>query len=196
MINENNKLVSNHIKDYAMSMLARSVCDVTFSEISKPYVHDMAISQIVSSLELLIKSKLIEIDPLCIFNENITLIDWNEENNLLNLKTKSYMELPKILKDKLSIVVNESIYKELGLKRNRAIHLGNLTTENQTEYVLKSVFEFILPLSISIGIDIEPFFLFLQEWDEVLFEGYLLEQIELFKINVPKNLKNKIESYV
>jgi hypothetical protein len=195
MINENNKLVSNYIKDYAMSMLARSVYDVTFSEYGKPYAHDMAISQMVSSLELLIKSKLIETDPFCIFNENITSIDWNDENILLNLKTKAYMELPKILKDKLSIIVDESIYKELGMKRNRAIHLGNLTIENKTEYVLKSVFEFILPLIMSMEIEIEPFFIFLGEWDEVLFDGYLLEQIELFKINVPKNLKNKIESY-
>lgn len=195
MTDENNKLISNHIKDYAMSMLARSVCDVVFSETSKPFAHDMAISQITSSLELLIKSKLIEIDPLCIFKRNFTLANWSDEETLLSSKTKSYMELPDILKDKLSIVVNESIYNELGMKRNRAIHLGNLTTENQTEYVLKSVFEFILPLIMSIGIEIESFFLFLREWDEVIFEGYLLEQIELHKIKVPKNLNNKIEYY-
>jgi hypothetical protein len=187
-----NSKVSKNMQNIGLSMLARSVCDVTFSQHTKPFSHLIAVPQIVNALEIIIKSKLIEIDPFCIFEDSprLTKLDWEDSEVLLVLKTKRFIDLPKLVKEKLSINIDIEKYTELGKKRNMVTHIGLPVGEDLDYFVLENVFNFILPCLTSIAIDVDSFYDFLYEWDDVIFDGYLNEKLMEYNISIPEQLLN------
>lgn len=189
----NKRLVSSKILNFALNLLARSVCDATFSEQSKPCVHQLSIVSTANALELILKSKIIELNPELIFID--ANFDFNNatDRTICREGTVNYSILPKILK-KIGINIKMKRFRELGKKRNQIVHLGLSLESNYTCEVLRYAFELVLPAAIELYGKkcLEIFIEYLREWDEVILEGYLQEQLEINKIIVNKLILNAL----
>lgn len=194
-----NNEIANQIKKLSLNILARSVHDVTFSEYTKDDAHSMAIYQAGIGAELLIKAKLISINP------NLVFVKFPEEVNRLDdliisdYKTIQFSELLRVLS---SVVKFKSDYEVEFTKfiklRNLSLHLGynNIKVNAQFE-VLHFVFECLIPLMYEVDYFNECEFVNIMSlWDEVMIsDAYLVGVLQEQKINTSEKLMKELLKY-
>jgi len=141
--------VAKHMKEFGLSLLGRSIKDVTFSEMLNPYVHAMAVVTCAQAAEIIIKARIVEEHPLLIF----TKLPRPDPSSLLDVgslmaegRTLTYDELPDALWATTGYrVANRSQFDEFGKLRNVIMHFAVPNTELD-DAVLRFAFVVIEPL--------------------------------------------------
>lgn len=68
-MNPDAKLISQHMKEFGLSLLGRALVDVTFSEMLYPFAHAMGVTRCAHAAEIIIKARIAEEHPLLIFTK-------------------------------------------------------------------------------------------------------------------------------
>ena len=94
--------ISEHMRDFGLSLLARGVVDATFSEYYNPSAHAISVAICSQAAEILIKARIAQEHPLLIFSKLPKLKNINDRNlELQDLfehgRTLMYSELPDLL---------------------------------------------------------------------------------------------------
>jgi hypothetical protein len=68
-VHPDTRKIAEHMREFGLALLGRSLEDVTFSEMLSPYVHAMGVVTCAHSAEIIIKARIAEEHPLLIFNK-------------------------------------------------------------------------------------------------------------------------------
>lgn len=116
-----------HVKEFGIHVLSKAIRGVTFSEYGDPFAHALSVIQAAHAAELVLKAKLLELDPNSIFNTSKVDSTRNEEDFFLllqkNEKSLSYSVLPRKLESLGLKLDNVEKYYEFGVLRNKVAHL-------------------------------------------------------------------------
>ncbi len=188
-----NELIAAGMHDLSNFLLGKAIYDVTFSEMCRPFVNHLAIIHAVHGAEILIKGKLVAIDPAIIFERKDVEAYYTKGKDLSKLidkgRTEPYSRLPNLLYRHIKYKIpDKNFFLEMGIKRNRIIHMG-LREEDPCKLVLEYLFHVVDPIAWDLWN--ESFVTYSGEYDDVIIaEGYLQEQLLNYKIQVhPKTAK-------
>lgn len=148
----------------SFSLLAKSITYATFSEMMNPGGHDQALAMIVQSLEIFMKAKL--------YNKNKDIIFLKKNDK----KTVNIRMLPKMFEDELGIKIDSSAFIEAVDERNKIVHQG-LVISNPG-MVLQLAFNVFIPVLEKYYKDELDSLLNYYFYDDAIFEGYVLEQLD------------------
>lgn len=143
------KKVAAHMKEFGLSLLGRSIKDVTFSEMLSPYAHAMAVVTCAQAAEIIIKARISEEHPLLIFSK----LPKPEPTKLLDIgalmvggRTLAYEELPRALWAATGYcIANLDQYDEFGKLRNTITHFA-VPDVDLSDAVLGFAFKVVEPM--------------------------------------------------
>jgi hypothetical protein len=170
-------------KNIALSIFARAIVDTTFSEYASPYSHTMAFMLLVSAYENYFKIKLFNKDPKLVFKNY-------KKDNLGN--SVNFDEIEIIVREQFNYYLNKDILDKAKKERNKLFHFAEY--EISAEFGLRFLFELIIPfIEQEFPNDLEKIFEYMEWYDECVFEGYLIEQLEQYNILYSSLIKRKFE---
>jgi len=168
------------MQEYALSLLGRAVCDVTFSEMSRPYAHAMAVTLAAQGAEIALKARIAEQHPLLVFSE---LPKTSSTNGRLSVKelfsagrTYQFADLPERLWATTGHRMGAADrFREFGKLRNQIMHFAVPATDLSSE-TLRFIFEVVEPLLNDFWDEsVVPY---AEQFDEAVTEGYLQERLK------------------
>lgn len=116
-----------HVKEFSIHVLSKAIRGLTFSEYGDPFAHAFAVIQAAHAAELVLKAKLLELDPTSIFNFKRDDSSRYEKDFFLllqkNEKSLNYSVLPRKLESLGLKLDNVDKYYEFGILRNKVAHL-------------------------------------------------------------------------
>ena len=143
--------ISEHMRDFGLSLLARGVVDATFSEYGNPSAHAISVAICSQAAEILIKARIAQEHPLLIFSKLPKLKNISDRNlELQDLfehgRTLMYSELPDLLWATTGYrVANLERYISYGSLRNCVVHFG-IPNSNLSEETYHFAFEVMEPM--------------------------------------------------
>jgi hypothetical protein len=176
--------IVKNTEDYALSLLARSVVDLTFSEMMKPYAHPTAFVLVIQSLEIFLKSRLFSNDPSLVFVPG-------EEIDFLSSHTISIHECLNKSRNELRLEKYLKKVKNLISTRNNFVHFGVKVYDVNTdkEIIDFIVSDYLLMLYNEYPESYKTLKKYLFDWDECVFENYFFERVNGLGITIPDYLK-------
>jgi hypothetical protein len=148
----------------------------------------MAVVWVVQSFELFLKAKIFDKSPYSVFPNKSRDIDFINDNSI-NIHL-----LPQIFKKLFNIDVNKKQFEKIIKIRNSLTHFGITWTDFSYE-ALKFIFDVFIPiLEKDFPNDLNHLMNCLGYRDEGIFEWYLIEQLDLHKIQYSIFIKNKFIS--
>lgn len=169
------------MRQFGLAILGRAVYDVTFSEMSRPYAHAMAVGHAAHGAEIVIKARIAQEHPLLIFNNLPKSTTTRGQLTIAELfqhgRTIQFHELPEVLWATTGIRLEKAEkFKAFGNLRNTIIHFAAPNANLRCE-TLHFCFDVMEPLVQQFWS--ESLFYYAGEWDEVtVADGYLIEQLE------------------
>ncbi len=179
----NNKIeITNNNSEIMLAILAQSTINIIFSECAKPFVHTTSFMLATSACENYFKAKLFEIDYKIIFTKAQSV----EKRG----KSISLSGIPPLLKKYFDYNIDANFFKDICLKRNELFHFASGVIDSST--TLKLLFGVVIPfLEKYFPKDLHTYFDYLSEYDDAIFENYLIEQLDLHNIGYSKTIDNK-----
>lgn len=182
------------MRDFGLSLFGRSLNDATFSELSKPYTHAVAVVTAAHAGEILLKARIAEEHPLLIFK---SLPTSSTTDSFLDLEaliksgqSYGYDQLPELLWASTGIRVEHlETYREFGKLRNSITHFAvpNVDLPAQT---LQYCIQVIYPLVRRFW-DVLPL-RYAEDWyEDIVDEGYL--EYSLVRNSVPISAELRAE---
>jgi hypothetical protein len=182
------RLVAHHMKEFGLSMLGRAIYDVTFSELSAPFAHALAVVHGAHGAEIVLKARIAEEHPLLMFSKlpkqstttgNLTIAELFEHG-----RSFDYYDLPDLLWAATGHRMERlDDFKKFGELRNQIVHLA-VPEIDLVKTTLSFCIEVMEPILDNFWK--ESAIPYAEQWDDALVsDGYLLEQIELCKITIP-----------
>lgn len=180
--------ISNHITEYSLNILSRSIIDASFSEYPNGFSHSMALVWAIQMLELFIKSK--------IFKKDKTLIFKNNNIDFFDTKTINIYKAIRLFKELFNIKIDEKEVEKIINKRNQLVHfwINDHDYSENSKIVLKFIFEIIMPiLEENYKNDLEYVFDWLYHRDEYIFwnDDWFIELLESYEIKFSKLIRKK-----
>lgn len=189
--------ISEHMRDYGLSVLGRALVDVVFAEMMKPYAHATAVALAAHAAEILIKARIADEHPLLIFTKvprsSTTPNELTVDELLVHGQTLGYAELPERLWATTGYRLRHADqFLAFGDPRNRVMHFA-VPPVRLAPDVLRFIVEVMEPAIDDFwGASVLPH---AETWDDVVAEGYLQEQLIRGKIKVPKKLRAALSEY-
>lgn len=183
--------VSEHMRQFGLAILGRAVYDVTFSEMSRPFAHAMAVGHAAHGAEIVIKARIAQEHPLLIFNNlpksttttgHLTISELFQHG-----RTIQFHELPEVLWATTGVRLEKADkFKAFGNLRNTIIHFAAPNADLACE-TLRFCFDVIEPLVQKFWS--ESLFYYAEEWDEVtVADGCLTEQLERCDVEITQEM--------
>ncbi len=143
--------ISDHMKEFGLSLFGRALSDSTFSEMTAPYNHAVALTVAAQAAEILIKAKIAQEHPLLIFKKFPSSASTPDALSVTELfehgLSHNYDSLPEILWAATGQRLHElHLFKEFGKLRNTIVHFAvpNINLGGTTlEFCIKCLFPFI-----------------------------------------------------
>ncbi len=185
------KDIWKNMKEFSYNILGRAIYDSTFSEMTKPFAHTLAVIHAAHGTEILIKARIAQEHPLLIFKKlpkpNRGKPPTKLDFDALFEKGISYMynELPELLWASTGYQMSKDAiidYSSFFNLRNGLVHFS----ANEVDAAAKTL-KFIFEVVDTLAWDFwgETFVEYAEEWDDVIIsEGFLLEQLKDLKISV------------
>lgn len=180
------------MREFGLAILGRAVCDVTFSEMTKPFAHAMAVGHAAHGAELVLKARIAQEHPLLIFSDLPRSTSTPGELTMAELfehgRTAQFHDLPELLWATTGIrMARTDQYQQFGRLRNAIIHFAAPAIDLACE-TLCFVFQVMEPL-------VEEFWQAsivnnAEEWDcAIIQDGYLEEQLRRCGIAIDGHLR-------
>jgi len=194
-MHQDTKQVAAHMKEFAFNILGRAIYDATYSEMMRPFAHVLSVVHAAHGAEILIKSRIAEEHPLLIFSaypkSKTTDSLLTMEELFKHGRTLTYSELPEVLWATTGYRMKEvDEFLKFGALRNGLVHFAAPTFNAATE-TLRFTFEVVDPIARDIWG--ETFIEYAGYWDEVIFEGHLMEQLEDAAIQLHPETRKMLE---
>ena len=168
--------------DIMLAIFAKTTINCTFSECMNSYSHTMSFMLINSAYENYFKAKLFSLDPKIVFPEY--------ESASKTGKSINFDKISQLLEEKFKYKVNNNFIEQVKKERNKLFHFAEY--EINPKESLKILFEIIIPfLEKYYPDELEMYFEYLGNFDEAIFENYLIEQLKQHNIKYSKLIKNK-----
>ena len=185
-----------HMKQFGLCLLGRAVADSSCSEMMRPFAHASAVTMAAQAAEILIKAKVSEKSPLLIFAKLPPVPHQDRELSLEDLfesaKSHMYDELPNLLWAATGLrIPNLPEYKSFGKLRNKIMHFAVPEAE-LTERTLSFAVSVMEPMVRDFWS--ESAIAYAEDYDEVIGEGYLEEQLVRFGIPIDRELQTLFSS--
>lgn len=177
--------VAEHMRGFALTVLGRAAYDVTFSEMTRPFAHAMAVTLAAHGAEIAVKARIAEQHPLLIFAQlpkaNSTDSQLTIKELLTTGRTLMFSELPERLWATTGYRMKSAErFQEFGALRNQIMHFA-LPSQDFSATTLRFLFEVVEPLVNDFWQ--ESIIPYAEEYDEVIAaEGYLQEQLQRLSV--------------
>jgi hypothetical protein len=138
------------MREFGMAILGRAAYDLTFSEMTAPYKHAMAIGHAAHGAEIVIKARIAQEHPLLLFTQLPKSTSAEDQLTIVQLfeygRTIPYNELPETLWATTGIRLKRlKQFHDFGKLRNTIIHFAVPDTDYQGE-AIRFLFEIMEPL--------------------------------------------------
>ncbi|MFZ0818171.1 MAG: hypothetical protein WAM78_21775 [Candidatus Sulfotelmatobacter sp.] len=179
--------IAEHMKDFGLCLLGRSVVDVAFAEIMNPYSHAMGAIRCAHAAEIIIKARIAEEHPLLIFAKLPKPTP--ESNDLLSInelldegRTLMYNELPDALWAATGYRIPDlKRFQDFGKRRNMLTHLAVPPEVDLPRETLGFAFQVMQPMINDFWKS--DIFEYIGQYDpDANEDGYIYEQLEMYKI--------------
>lgn len=181
--------VAEHMRGFALTVLGRAAYDVTFSEMTRPFAHAMAVTLAAHGAEIAVKARIAEQHPLLIFAQ---LPKANSTDSQLTIKelltagrTLMFSELPERLWATTGYRMQSADrFQEFGALRNQIMHFA-VPSQDFSATTLRFLFEVVEPMVNDFWK--ESIIPYAEEYDEVIAaEGYLPERLQRLDVRPTK----------
>ena len=197
MKNESDVLkLIRHMRELGLMTLGRAACEVTFSEMMRPYAHALAVGIAAHGAEIVLKSRIAEKDPLAIFKtipKTSAMAGQPAIEELLEYgRTIQYSDIPRVMLTTVGIEMKRvEQYLQFGRLRYRVLHLG-APDADYSAATHKFIFEVMEPLVNEFWNEsIVPY---VGEYDETaISDGYLTEVLNNCGVKVSEGLQARLE---
>jgi hypothetical protein len=144
--------ISDHMKEFGLTLFGRAISDSTFSEMTAPYNHAVALTVAAQAAEILIKARIAQEHPLLIFKKFPSSASTPDALSVTELfdqgQSHTYESLPEILWASTGLRLRElHLFREFGKLRNTIVHFAvpNVDLGATTlEFCTACLFPFIL----------------------------------------------------
>lgn len=184
--------VAAHMRDFGLCLLGRAVADATCSEMMRQYAHASAVTMAGQAAEIIIKAKISDTSPLLVFAKLPASPQTDRELTVEDLfdsgRSHMFDELPNLLWAVTGIrVPNLAEYRNFGKLRNTIMHFA-VPEEELADSTLSFAVNVMEPM-------VRTFWqisaiAYAEEYDEVISEGYLEEQLVRFGLPIDAHLRN------
>src|SRR4051812_9090067 len=145
------KKVADHLRQFGIAVLGRAAYDVTFSEMSRPFAHLMAVSTAAQGAELVLKARIAQEHPLLLFSTLPKSAHAEDQLTIQELyeygRTIQYHELPEVLWATTGIRIQRvDQFQRFGKLRNASVHFAVPEAENWHTMTVRFLFEIMEPL--------------------------------------------------
>lgn len=196
-MNDELKKISSHMLELGLCALQHANWHANYYSMENRMWNELSVLQAAHAMEILIKARIAEENPLFIFdslpkhNQNEDIL--NFRNLLYESRTIQYSKLPDKLLDKTGIKLsNRNLYDDFGKLRNSIQHFSRPLDKDCGKETLEYIYGVIDPFinecwglyAINYNEDTEPY--------QYLLEGLINREIEFL---VPENiLKNELDN--
>ncbi len=189
--------VAHHMREFGLTILGRATYDVTFSEMTKPFAHAMAVAHAAHGAEIAIKARIAQEHPLLLFKSLPKSTNAENQLTVAELfeygRTIEFHDLPESLWAATGIRMDGvEEYQRFGKLRNTIIHFAVPDHDFACE-TLKFLFQVMEPLGHRFwDTSILPY---ASEWDEVaVSDGYLEERLVECGIDITPDLRAALDA--
>jgi hypothetical protein len=187
--------VAAHMREFGLHILGRAIYDVTFSEMTRPFAHALAVVHAAHGAEITIKARIAEEHPLLIFTKlppSTSTSAYLTVSELLSARSVDYPELPELLWATTGTRLGHAAeFKQFGLLRNQIVHFS-VPERNLPQETMRFCIEIMEPLLHEFwGESAIPR---AEEWDETIVAGgYLQEQLATQGIVIPECVQVRLD---
>lgn len=182
--------IAGYMKEFGLHILGRAIIDSTFSEITKPFAHPLAVVHAAHGTEIILKARIAQEHPLLIF-ENLpksgsTPGDLTITELLNQGRTIRYEDLPEMLWATTGHrLAKTKEFLEFGRLRNQIMHFA-VPDGELADATLRFCFEVIEPVVQEFWE--ESLVGYAAEWDDAIHsDGYLSDRLAALGIKLPSS---------
>jgi hypothetical protein len=186
--------VAEHMREFGLSILGRAIYDATFSEMTAPFSHALAIVHAAHGAEIVLKARIVEEHPLLVFSRLPALSSTSGSLTVSELfeygRSYDYSDLPNVLWAATGHRLQRlEEFQAFGKLRNQIMHFA-VPEINLAGEALKFCIEVMEPVVYSFWQ--ESCIPYAEQWDGVIVEdGYLEERLVEEGIEIPSLLKQR-----
>jgi len=181
--------VAEHMKKFGLCILGRAIYDSTFSEMTRPFAHALAVVHAAHGAEITLKARIAEEHPLLMFAKlpkpSTTFGDLTIAELFEHGRSHDYHDLPNLLWAATGYRLSKfNEFQRFGDLRNQIVHFAVPDVDLSVE-ALRFCIEVMEPI-------LDDFWKasaipMAEEWDEVIVsDGHLQEQLQQHEIIVPQ----------
>lgn len=185
------KEIAEHMKDFGLSLLARSIYSASYSEMGQPFSHALAVVHAAHGAEIVVKARIAQEHPLLLFPDppkaTVTPGLLSVTELFTHGRSHDFGDLPRILWAATGYRMrDQKAWADMGKLRNAIAHFA-VPEKDLAKEALKFCFEIVEPMT-------EDF------WKEsaipeihyidgsTVTDGYLREALDLYGIGIPPYL--------